>query len=93
MPLTPIRAEQRNSGDTYIFSRVGAGRYCNSLIINASIISTAPTLTTWMPAAVGARSLRCSAIRSLGIRRRPATKRDALLAVHIMNVSVSAVTY
>ena len=44
MPLTPIRAEQRNSGDTYIFSRVGAGRYCNSLIINASIISAAPTL-------------------------------------------------
>ena len=44
MPLTPIRAEQRNSGDTYIFSRVGAGRYFNSLIINASIISTEPTL-------------------------------------------------
>ena len=44
MPLTPIRAEQRNSGDTYIFSRVGAGRYCNSLIINASIISAALTL-------------------------------------------------
>ena len=41
---TPIRAEQRNSGDTYIFSWVGAGRYCNSLIINVSIISTAPTL-------------------------------------------------
>ena len=44
MPLTPIREEQRNSGDTYIFSRVGAGCYCNSLIINASIISAVPTL-------------------------------------------------
>ena len=44
MTAAPILTEQRNSGDTYIFSRVGAGRYCNSLIINASIISTAPTL-------------------------------------------------
>ena len=48
---------------------------------------------TWLLPAVGARSLRCFAIRSLGIRRRPATKRDALLAVDIVNVSVSAVTY
>ena len=44
MTAAPILTEQRNSGDTYIFSRVGAGRYCNSLIINASIISTALTL-------------------------------------------------
>ena len=32
-------------------------------------------MLTWLPASVGARSLRCCAIRSPGIRRQPATTR------------------
>ena len=46
----------------------------DQILFTALLVITLTWMLTWLPASVGARSLRCCAIRSLGIRRRTATR-------------------
>lgn len=69
----------RNYGNELILA-AGTGRIGITLIIDASNITVEPTKSTWMPTAVGARSLRCRAITAADtdsdIRANPDQRRS-----------------
>lgn len=58
-------------------SLVGADDFRCTIFLNRSLqnLNGMETSSVWLPATVVARPLRCLAISSLCIRRRPATKR------------------